>query len=408
MLQPVDDTLIKRGGGKGLAIYDEIERDTHAWAVLQKRKKILVAREWQVEAGGEEKQDLRAADFIEEQLNNQPFDRICEDLLDATLKGFAISEIVWMRDGNRIIPDQIISHDQRRFVFDLEWRPRLLTLGNMNDGEELPDRKFIVHRHGVKGNNPYGLGLGTRLFWPVLFKREGVAFWLTFLEKFAAPTVVGKTPYGLSDEEQLKLVDKLAGLVQNSAIAVPIDTDLGFLEATRGGTVSYGDWCKYWDGQISIGTLGETLTTDIGDKGSRAASQTHEEILQLLVDADGDLLSDTLRGSLIQWLIDYNFPGAKVPKVWRIRASNEKEIAQVREIKAKAAKTDNDALMQVVRISSKFARDEDARDYILAMAPRELDEELITKLVANRHELKKEAVKPTGSIKPKKKRLSAA
>ena len=137
--------------------------------------------------GGEDQIDLDAAEFVEAQFKALPFDRICEDLLDATLKGISVSEIVWARDDNRIVPQRIVSHDQRRFVFDLEWKPRLLTLTNMMDGEELPPRKFISHRHGVKGNNPYGLGLGTRLFWPVLFKREGVAFWMKFLDKFAGP-----------------------------------------------------------------------------------------------------------------------------------------------------------------------------------------------------------------------------
>ena len=32
-LRPIDDTLLMRGGGKGLKIYDEIERDTHAYAM---------------------------------------------------------------------------------------------------------------------------------------------------------------------------------------------------------------------------------------------------------------------------------------------------------------------------------------------------------------------------------------
>ncbi|MDZ7822988.1 MAG: DUF935 family protein [Ahrensia sp.] len=65
-----------------------------------------------------------ARDFVEEQLDALPFDRICEDLLDATLKGFAISEVVWKRNSDRIIIDDVISHDQRRFVFDITWRPR--------------------------------------------------------------------------------------------------------------------------------------------------------------------------------------------------------------------------------------------------------------------------------------------
>jgi phage gp29-like protein len=196
-LQYVDDTLLQRGGGKGLKIYDEIERDTHAFAMLQKRVKHLIARDWEVTAASNSALDIKAADFIRDVYTNMiSFDRLTEDMVSgATLKGFTPTESVWGRDGNRIIPVDLVTHDQRRFVFDENWRPRLLTWTSMRDGMELPDRKFIVHRFGVKGNNPYGLGLGTRLFWPVLFKREGIAFWLHFLEKFASPTVVGSTPY---------------------------------------------------------------------------------------------------------------------------------------------------------------------------------------------------------------------
>ena len=53
VLQHADDTLIQRGGGLGLKIYDEIRRDPLAAACLDKRAKHLVAREWEVEAGGD-------------------------------------------------------------------------------------------------------------------------------------------------------------------------------------------------------------------------------------------------------------------------------------------------------------------------------------------------------------------
>lgn len=404
ILQPTDDTLIKRGGGKGLALYDEIERDTHAGSVLRKRKTTLVGREWEVTPGGERPIDLEAADMIEEQLKRLSFDRICEDLLDATLKGFAISEVVWERDGNRIQPRKIVSHDQRRFVFDLDWRPRLLTLANMHEGIELPDRKFMVHRFGVKGNNPYGLGLGSSLFWPVLFKREGVAFWLAFLDKFASPTVVGKTPYGLPDNEQLKLLNTLAGLVRNSAITVPMGVDVSLLEASRSGSVSYEDWCRYWDGQMSIRTLGETLTTDIGKAGSRAASETHHDILELLVDADADLLSTTLNETLFQWLVDYNFPGAKVPHVWRIRAADELKDAEVKEKKASASIKHDEAIAQIVATANKFEDDDDAREYIASFAPDTLDDDMLDRLVKARHAFGA-ASTPPAMDDPKKKDL---
>lgn len=384
VLQPIDATLLERGGGKGLALYDEIERDPHAWAVLQKRKKTLLAREWEVIPGSDDRESKKAADFARDLLDALPFDRICEDLLDATLKGFAISEIVWKRDGDRIVPDRIVAHDQRRFAFDVEWRPRLLTLTTMADGMELPDRKFIVHRHGVKGNNPYGLGLGTRLFWPVLFKREGVAFWLTFLDKFAGPTVLGKVPYGLPKEEEDKVVAVLSALRTTAAVAVPIGTDVSFLEAARAGNVSYQDWCAYWDKQMSICVNGETLTTDIGDTGSRAASDTHEDILQQLVDADGDLLSNTLGATLLSWVTEYNFPGARPPRVWRKRSENEKEKAEEVKARAEAAGARLKALQPVINAAARLNDDREARAYIEGLAPEGLDPETLDLLVKNR------------------------
>ncbi|WP_375590191.1 DUF935 family protein [Hoeflea alexandrii] len=411
VLQPVDDTLLKKGGGRGLAIYDEIERDTHAWAVLQKRKKTLVARPWEVEPGGEDQIDRDAAEFITDLLKELPYDRICEDALDATLKGFSVGEIVWGRDGRFIVPERIISHDQRRFVFDPDWKPRLLTLNNMMKGEQLPDRKFIIHRHGVKGNNPYGLGLGTRLFWPVLFKREGVAFWMTFLEKYASPTVIGKTPYGMLDDAQNRLLDTLTKLVQQAAITVPIGTEVSMLEATRSGAVSYKEWCEYWDNQMSIATLGETLSTDIQGQGSRAAADTHAEIKELLVDADGDLLADTHQASLVRWTVDMNFPGAKLPKIWRVRAANEKANAETEEAKAKAGISREELIGKVTVSSARIDDDAQARDFIASLLGEVIDEELIDTLVSNRHafaeasQLAASPPAPLGPVDPKKKMI---
>lgn len=387
VLQHADDTLIQQGGGKGLKIYDEIERDTHAAAMLAKRKKTLVARSWEVLPGGDRPIDKEAADLVEEMLKGLPFDLICEDLLDATLKGFATSEIVWARDGNRIKPVRVQQDDQRRFVFDRDWNLRLLTWSNMTEGMELPARKFIVHRFGVKGNNPYGLGIGSRLFWPALFKREGVTFWMHFLEKFAGPTVVGKTPYGTLSDEQSKLLNTLVKARTASAITVPIGTDIEFLEASRGGTVHYQDFLEYWDRQISIGTTGETLTTQVSNKGgNRALGDVHQEMLDLLVDSDGDLLSETLRDQLIRWIVEYNIPGAALPYIWRTRPKNEKAEAESRKAKAGAAEATNKAIREIVSQAAAFEDDTVARDYIVSFdVTDKLSDPTIDALVAVRH-----------------------
>ena len=347
VMQPLDEILMMRGGGKGLKLYDEVERDSQAFAVLQKRKLILIARDWEVTPASGSALDARAAKLVEEQLQRLNFDQMTTDLLDATLKGFGVSEIIWKRDGAAIVPERIVSHDQRRFAFDEHWKPRLLTMAAPMEGEVLPERKFIVHRFGVKGNNPYGLGLGSRLYWPVMFKREGIAFWLTFLDKFASPTPVGKYPMGMLPADQARLLNTLQDMVQSGAVVVPMGTDVSFLEATRTGSVSYQDWCAYWDKQMSLTVFGSTLATDIDGQGSRAAAETHKEVEEQIADGDGDLLSDTLRATLFQWLIDYNMPGAGVPTVRRLRAKNESAHEDLRKKKNENRKSEIDLLFDL-------------------------------------------------------------
>lgn len=388
LLQNADDTLLAQGGGKGLAIYDEIERDTHAGSMLEKRKNSVISRDWEVEPGGDQPLDKEAAEFVEECIEALPFDQICKDLLGATLKGFAVGEIVWERDQGWIKPVRIKAHDQRRFVFDRDWQLRLLTWTAMTEGELLPDRKFVIHRVGVRGNNPYGLGLGNSLFWPVLFKREGITFWLHFLEKFAGPTVIGKTPYGMLSEEQNRLLNTLTDIRTSSAVTVPIGTDVDFLEASRGGSVSYQDFLAYWDAQISIRVTGETLTSQVtADGGSRALGDVHQNQLDVLADSDGDLLTDTLRQTLCRWIVEYNFPGAAVPSIRRIRPANAKAAAETRKAKGEAAQAMDAAIQAVVAQAAKLEDDQIAREYIISFAVTDgLSDRVIDALVAARHD----------------------
>ena len=77
---------------------------------------------------------------------------------------------------------------------------------------------------------------------------------------------------------------------------------------------------------------------DIERLTSRAAAETHADQLGLLVDGDSDLLSATLRDTLIRWIVDYNVPGARLPSVWRERPADAKAEAETRKAEAEAAR----------------------------------------------------------------------
>jgi phage gp29-like protein len=336
ILTPDDDTLLTRGGAKGLKIYDEIERDCHAYAVLQKRKMAVIGRPWDVLPASNKRLDKKAAEVVKDALDALPFDRICLDLLDANLKGYAVGEVMWAERDGLLLPYDVLARDQRRFVFDTQSRLRHLTQAAPSLGEALPDRKFIVHRFGGKAGNPYGLGLGTRLFWPVFFKRKDISFWLVFADKFGSPTATGKYPQGASPEEKKKLLSVLKSLSQDTGIIIPEGMIIELLEASRSGsTDAYERLARYMDEQISEAVLGETMSTSAQGAGlGSTQAGVHNEVRKELAQADADLLSDTLNATLVKWITELNVPGAKPPTVWR--DFSEPEDLQARKNRAES------------------------------------------------------------------------
>ncbi|MEM7773857.1 MAG: DUF935 family protein, partial [Cyanobacteria bacterium P01_A01_bin.37] len=184
----------------------------------------------------------------------------------------------------------------------------------------LPNKKFIVHTFHGERDNPYGMGLGGKLYWPVFFKKNDVKFWLAFCDKYGSPTAIGKYQQGNKGQRD-ELLKAIRAIAQEAGIAIPEGTSLEFLEANRNGAITaYKDLADYMDQEISKAVLGETGTTNQSDGGgSRARDEVANGIRLEIAKFDADLLSDTLNRTLIKWIVDYNFaPGTVAyPKLWR-------------------------------------------------------------------------------------------
>jgi phage gp29-like protein len=327
VLSNPDRTLQAKGGGRGLELYDRVLEDCHAHAVFQQRKLELISREWRVEAASEDAADVAAAELADAQLEalgmrdfpdaqqygGQGFDGVALSLLDATAKGYSVGEIMWAMDGREIYPAEVRPKDPRRFGWvmgDNGWELRLITDAAGTQGEPLPDRKFIYHSPTATDSNPYGLGLCSKVFWPVFFKRQNIQFWLIFADKFGSPTPIGKYPVGTSEGDKETLLEALSNLTQGMATTVPEGMLIELLEATRSGSVdTYERLAKYCDQQISEAVLGQTGTMNQSDSGgSRARDEVAREGMISVISADADLLSRTLDRTLLRWITELNRP----------------------------------------------------------------------------------------------------
>ena len=322
-LENPDPVLRTEASGKGLRLYDEVERDAHAGSVLQQRILAVVGKEWDVipaetarKSGrpAATSQEQVVADYVSKVLEHCNFDQARQELLKAILYGYYAAEVIWQVVGGDIRIRKIIGKHPRRFVFTPERELRLLTPSSMIDGEAVPERKFIVFTCG-DSDNPYGRGLGQRLWWPVWFKKHGIKFWMVFLEKFGMPTVVGKYPPGTGLPEQRKLLEAVEAIQSDTGIKIPDSMSLEFLEASRAGTVTHEQLCEYMDRQTSKTVLGQTATTE-GTPGKLGNEDTQGDVKQEIVEADADLLDACLNETLIRWIVDYRFPGTiEYPKL---------------------------------------------------------------------------------------------
>jgi phage gp29-like protein len=304
-----DEILQRRGSGLGIKLYDQVARDPHAYAVLQTRRRAVAGLDWEVTPASDDARDVEIADAIGQILEAANFREANLGLLDAQLKGYSVVEVLYgRRPDGRIGIERFAPRGQHRFVFDPDGNPRLLTMENMIEGIDLPPRKFIVGSWGASDGNPYGNALGATRYWPVWFKKNLVKFWLIFAEKMGSPTVIGKYPPGASPDQQQALLDAIQAIQQETGIKVPDTMTVELLEAERKATGDfYGACAAFFNAEISKLVLGQTLTTEIGDKGSYAASQTHGDVRQDILEDDAAWVEEVHGRQTIPWLCDLNF-----------------------------------------------------------------------------------------------------
>ncbi len=304
-----DSTVLTESKGKGLKLYDEVDRDAHSGSVLQTRYLAVAGEKWEVTPGADDDRSREIAAYVTKVLKNCNLLQAAQELLQGILYGYYVGEIMWVELDKKIVPARILAKHPRRFGFSKARELRMLTKAQPREGEAVPERKFIVFSYG-SSDNPYGKALGQRLWWPVWFKKQGIRFWLIFLEKFGMPTGVGKYPAGAKDADKKTLKDAVAAIHSETGIIIPDTMVVELMEASRGGTVTYESLCDYMDRQISKAVLGQTLTTEMSSSGgSYGASQTHDGVRQDIKEADAGMLAECFNETLIKWLVDYNFAG---------------------------------------------------------------------------------------------------
>lgn len=320
LLMPTDSVLKQKGGT--LDVYREVLRDDQVKSTFQQRRTAVTSAPWTVDPGDDDDpRSVQCAEALAENLERVSFDRITDRMLYALFYGFAVGEVMWeVRDGLIQLKDVRV-RDRARFKFGVQGIRELYLYRPDGAVELMPERKFWAMSTGADHDDePYGMGLAHWLYWPTYFKRNGIKFWLIFLEKYGMPTAKATLPPGQMNNRELvaKALAALRAIQTDGGVVVPDGVAIELIEIARSGAVDYESMYRAMDGAISKVVLSQTMTTD--DGSSRSQATVHKTVADTVAQTDSDLICESFNRTVGQWFTELNFPGAAPPRVYRATA----------------------------------------------------------------------------------------
>lgn len=120
-----------------------------------------------------------------------------------------------------------------------------------------------------------------------------------------------KVPTQWDPEDKNRALAEVAQLATESVVRCPVDDegkgfDLELVEPQGNSWEAFTSLQARADTAIAVVLLGQNLTTEIADKGSRAAAQVHDRVRQDVIRSDSDSLGQCMRDQVLADWAEYN------------------------------------------------------------------------------------------------------
>lgn len=279
---PDPDLLLQKAGVQRHMLR-QLELDDEISGRLEDRVSALIATPWAIEPN-----ESKDAEFITDQLG-RVIEAIDRATVSAVAYGYSMSEMVYSDLGGSIGIDSFAQCPIEWFQISgesLDWRyfPSDGTGGTL--GLECSPLKFFPIVRNPTRRNPYGESLLSRLWYPVTWRHEGWGMWLNFLTTFGQPIVMGM----VSDPAGFVAAMRAQGT--RSVIAWQGD-DKDKVQTVQPSTAGEFERMELaLTKRIQKLILGNTMTTDGGQYGSRASGEVGLQVEDTRRLADVRLSAD--------------------------------------------------------------------------------------------------------------------
>jgi phage gp29-like protein len=293
-LLPDPDPILRKLGEDARVLAD-LEADDQVTAVTMARKNRVLNRQdyWFKPGKLKDESPTEPAKILcgrlVKDLESLNMRDLISGILQAPFYGLAVLEILWKPDGGWWRIAGVELKPQHWFGFN-RGNELVFRGEKFMEAQALPAGKFILVRHFATYENPYGLRLLSRCLWPAAFKKGGLSFYTRFVEKFGNPWTIGYAPSQAGAAEMDQMAARLARMVRDATAVLPYGAKVEFLNAPGGSAEYHETYLKRMDAAISKVLMGNTLTSEIGDRGSYAAAETHKEVADEFAESDLDMV----------------------------------------------------------------------------------------------------------------------
>ena len=318
---------ILRGMGRAEQVYFSIMADAHVIGDVRSIRGSFRSHDYRLEAGDEDDpKSVAAKELCEQWMASAPPNSISDwlevmwQMSSSIFTGYRAHELVWgygKHDGkltsNKYLPTQVIDRPNRRFQFNVDAEPLLITRANMM-GEPVEPYQFVISRHMADSSNPYGVALLSSCFWPWTFKTGGWRFFVKYCERHGLPWPVARFPLGTSDGEQDKLAAALEEMLEASYLVAPEGTSLELLtpSSSGSGVLPQQALIDLANREMSKALTGQAMVAELQGVGSRAASETAMKRQNSINDSDRDISANGM-AKIFEWITLFNFGAGIAP-----------------------------------------------------------------------------------------------
>ena len=284
-----------------------LERDLHFMGVMQTRQRGVSQLPITVEPASDAAADVRDSELVDELFKREDVEDELFNILDSIGKGYSVTEIIWETSERQWRPMRLEYQLPRWYGFDRETGRRVLRHGEGGAFEPLEPYKFIVHLSAAKSGLPIRGGLARIAAWGWLFKAFTTQDWVRFVEVYGQPIRIGRHAPGATKEDMRTLYRAVSNIASDAAALLPAGMNIEFVaDAVARRSDVYKDLLHYFDAQVAIGVLGQTLTTQPGESGSYGLGKVHQMVREDIRRSDSRQLASTLRRDLVIPIVSLN------------------------------------------------------------------------------------------------------